>query len=146
MPNGKILLSVSESLCLFRNLPFVTGNMVPESDEAWSLYILLSKIVDIVLAPSICAEETAKLKTHVEQFYSIFVTLAPDLVKPRLHFLLHYPRLIAVYGSLRYLWCMRLESFYRKVKLLAHNCQNFKNESIMSPSTYFQRYVYPIWR
>uniref|UniRef100_H2XUM2 DUF4218 domain-containing protein n=1 Tax=Ciona intestinalis TaxID=7719 RepID=H2XUM2_CIOIN len=83
--------------------------------------------MDIILAQSLCTEATAQLKIFIERFYSLFVKLAPDFVKPKLHFLLHFPRLIEFYGPLRHLWCMRFESFHKKIKLLAHNCQNFKN-------------------
>ena len=68
-----------------------------------------------------------KLRALIENFYSHFIKFSSDLVKPKLHFLLHYPRLIEIYGPLRNLWCMRFESFHRKIKIIAHNCQNFKN-------------------
>ena len=124
---GKISLLASETLCLFRNLPFVIGDIVPTSDEAWAMYNLLSDVMDIILAQSVCANDVVKLRALIENFYSHFIKFSPDLVKPKLHFLLHYPRFIEIYGPLRNLWCMHFESFHRKIKIIAHNCQNFKN-------------------
>ena len=91
------------------------------------MHNLLSDVMDIILAQSVCANDIVKLRALIENFYSHFIKFSPDLVKPKLHFLLHYPRLIEIYGPLRNLWCMRFESFHRKIKIIAHNCQNFKN-------------------
>ena len=77
--------------------------------------------------PSSVETDVVKLRALIENFYSHFIKFSPDLVKPKLHFLLHYPRFIEIYGPLRNLWCMHFESFHRKIKIIAHNCQNFKN-------------------
>lgn len=127
MQNGKISLSASETLCLFRYLPFIIGDLVPYGNKAWHLYCLLSEVMDIILAPITSTNISDHLRCLIEEFYFLFAAFAPDLVKPKLHFLLHYPRLLEIYGPLRNLWCMRFESFHRKLKLVAQRCKNFKN-------------------
>ena len=37
LSSDKISLLASETLCLFKNLPFVIGDIVPTSDEAWAM-------------------------------------------------------------------------------------------------------------
>ena len=41
--------------------------------------------------------------------------------------LLHYPRLMQLYGPLRQLWCMRFEGKHAYFKRIAHTMCNFKN-------------------
>ena len=46
---------------------------------------------------------------------------------PKFHFLIHYPKLIAQYGPLKYIWYMRFEAKHQYFKKLASVGKNFKN-------------------
>ena len=119
--------SASEKLCLFRLLPFLIGYRVPQNDPHWLLYLMLREIVDFLMSPSVSKTVLPYLQLLIEQFLKTFVSLFPGQMKPKFHYLLHYPRLIAQYGPLRYLWCMRFEAKHQYFKKLASACRNFKN-------------------
>uniref|UniRef100_H2Y2P4 C2H2-type domain-containing protein n=1 Tax=Ciona intestinalis TaxID=7719 RepID=H2Y2P4_CIOIN len=125
--DGSLKLSASESWCLFRLLPIIIGDAIPDCDPGWQLLLLLSEILEIVFAPNVILEETEYLKAIIQEFYWGVVKFSPSLIVPKFHFMLHYPRLLKYYGPLRHLWCMRFESFHRKVKRIVKNTQNFKN-------------------
>lgn len=56
-------------------------DLVPESEEIWSLYKLAFQILEVRLG-----------------------------LRPKLHILLNYPKIILVVGPPRYSWSMRYES------------------------------------
>ena len=70
------------------------------------------------------------LNSLIEKLYSLFASSAPDYIKPKFRYLLHYPRLILQLGPLQKLWCMSFESFHQKLKKVAKQCLNFKNVAL----------------
>ncbi|XP_065675481.1 uncharacterized protein LOC136091702 [Hydra vulgaris] len=106
---GNIVGSASEKFNLFYFLTYLIGDRVPINNKHWKLYLLLR---DILL---------------VESFVQTFVEIFPGKLTPKLHFLLHYPRLIKDYGPLRYLWCMRFEAKHQYFQKLAGAVKNFRN-------------------
>uniref|UniRef100_H2XV64 C2H2-type domain-containing protein n=1 Tax=Ciona intestinalis TaxID=7719 RepID=H2XV64_CIOIN len=125
--NGKISLSASEAWCVFRLLPFIVGNCIPVTNENWKLYLLLADIMDVIFAPVVTDILLEQLDYNISVFYSQMLCVAKEFVKPKFHFMLHYARLIQQHGPLRYLWCMRFESYHRKVKKVVNTTKNFKN-------------------
>ena len=113
---GQISVSASESWCLFRLLPFIIGDVVAEDNYAWKMYMLLADIFDIIMAPEQEVNDISYLQMLIPEFLSSFAAHSPDLFKPKFHFLVHYPTLMKKFGPLRHLWCMRFESFHRKIK------------------------------
>ena len=125
--DGSVALSASEQWCLFRNLPFILGHLFDGTNFIWKLYLLCSHILEIVFAPKIKRSWLNDMQNCIGQFYEGVLKVNPRWVKPKLHFLLHHPRLIEHYGPLRLLWCMRFEAFYTKIKSAAKSSNNFKN-------------------
>nr|XP_047139729.1 uncharacterized protein LOC105845782 isoform X3 [Hydra vulgaris] len=107
----KPLISDLNELCL-------NGIALTIDGESLQLYGALA---------TISADNLSYLQLLVESFVQTFVELYPGKLTPKLHFLLHYPRLIADYGPLRYLWCMRFEAKHQYFKKLAGAVRNFKN-------------------
>ncbi|XP_047139727.1 uncharacterized protein LOC105845782 isoform X2 [Hydra vulgaris] len=124
---GNIVGSASEKFSLFYFLTFLIGDRVPINNKHWKLYLLLRDIVDYLMCYKISRTVLSYLQLLVESFVQTFVELYPGKLTPKLHFLLHYPRLIADYGPLRYLWCMRFEAKHQYFKKLAGAVRNFKN-------------------
>ena len=125
--NGKVSLSASEAWCLFRLLPLILYDLVSDDSKAWQLYALLSEIFEVVFAPRFEKHILSHLHSLISSFYSSFAAEAPAYVKPKFHFLLHYPRLMSLYGPLCPLWGMRFEQFHQKLKRIVRNCPSFKN-------------------
>lgn len=49
--NQKLKMSASEMMFFVRHFGLIIGDLVPEDDEVWRLYIVLTEILDIVTAP-----------------------------------------------------------------------------------------------
>ena len=80
---------------LSRLLPYMIGSDVPVDDEHWDNFLLLLQIADLLMAPKITEDEVAFLQTLIEEHHSNFVNLYPSSpVTPKMHFLIHMPRLI----------------------------------------------------
>ena len=71
------------------------GAYVPVDDLHWCNYLLMLDITDILLAPEISLDEIGHLKLLTEDHPSTFDTVyASTSVIPKLHYLVHAPRLI----------------------------------------------------
>ena len=71
------------------------GKYVPEEDPFWQNYLLMLEITDILFAPEISVDDIGYLKMLIEEHHSTFVTLYPESsVIPKLHYIIHTPRLI----------------------------------------------------
>ena len=60
------------------------------------------------------------LKIFITEHHELYVELLGEKLKPKFHFLLHYPRIIELIGSLRDVWSMRAEAKYKPSKVTAH--------------------------
>lgn len=120
-------MSAAETWCVFRLFPFIVGDAIPQDNESWELYIYLARICDIIFAPTIEDDWIPYLDILVTDFYTFMKTVAPQRLRPKFHYLLHYPTLIKNFGPLRRLWCMRFESYHQKIKRVLSISKNFKN-------------------
>ncbi|CAN7944385.1 unnamed protein product, partial [Ixodes hexagonus] len=128
MGNFGIKGSAAEKLCLFRFLSLLIGDVVPKDNDAYSVYLALRRIVDIVCAPQLTTNTIPYLRVLVSDFYSAFTEVFPDAsVIPKMHYLIHYPRLIRLYGPLSKLSSMRFEAKHQYFKSLARKTRNFTN-------------------
>lgn len=126
-PKCSISGSASQKWCLFRNLAFIIGDLVPRGNKYWELYILCRKMTEIIFAHSVTVSQIAYLDLLVSDHHTLLLHLAFDDFTPKCHFITHYPRLMTVYGPLRHVWCMRFESYHQYLKSIAQNIGNFKN-------------------
>jgi len=99
---GKAVMigKASEKWCLFRLCSLMFGSLVPTDDKYWQLYLLARDIGDIILAPACTRSSIVYLKILVYDFMLYFAELAPERMTPKVHMLLHYPRLMLLYGSM----------------------------------------------
>ena len=137
--SGTISGKAIEKWCLYRILPFLIGNSVPNDEKIWKLYLLLRDITDILFAPRIEQESILYLKVQIGEFIEEFAQLFPGKVTPKLHYLLHYPGAIQRFGPLRHIWCMRFEGKHQYFKQVANVVRNFRNISF----TLSQRHQLP---
>lgn len=124
---GSVLGSATEKLSLFMLLSMMIGHSIPSSNKPWQLYLQLRKVMDYLMCHRLPEKELPYLQMLVEDFAQNFVDCFPGNVTPKLHYLLHYPRLTSQYGPLRYLWCMRFEAKHQYFKKLARASQNYAN-------------------
>ncbi len=73
----------------------MVAQFVPEDDQHWSNYLLMLEITDLLFSPEISTDEVAYLKTLLEEHHIAFCELYPAAsVIPKMHYLIHAPRLI----------------------------------------------------
>ena len=125
--DGNISGKAVEKWTLLRMLPFLVGEYVSEDDTYWEIFLLLREIADIILAPAIQVSLLSYLNHIITTFIYEFNAKFPKKIIPKMHFLLHYPRLIQEYGPLRSLWCMRFEAKHQFFKKIAGVINNFIN-------------------
>jgi len=81
------------------------------SSEAWQLLLLLREIVELVCAPRISLSQIQYLNRLVTLYIVERLHQFPMIaLRPKHHYLLHYPWLITVFGPLIHVWTMRMES------------------------------------
>lgn len=107
---------------------FLLGLVKNFEDEVWQQILLLSEIVQLVTAPAITPAMIMRLQDLIEDYVTGRAALFPNsTMKPKHHYLLHYPFLIMQFGPLVRMWTMRCESKHSYFRKCAINCQNFKN-------------------
>jgi len=99
-----------QNWCL-RLLPLLLFNVVEVSSECWKLLLLLREVVEVVCAPKVSHAQVLYLNRLVQLYVEERVRLFPMVaLRPKHHYLLHYPWLITMFGPLIRVWTMRLES------------------------------------
>jgi hypothetical protein len=120
--------TATQKLELFLILPQLVADKIQADDQYWNVYLCLRDICDIVLAPVIHREDVDDLQELVSDFLKSFIDVfGVHNLKPKFHYLLHYPRMIRLFGPLRNFWCMRFEGKHQYFKQVASNTNCFKN-------------------
>ncbi|KAK0149313.1 hypothetical protein N1851_009969 [Merluccius polli] len=89
--------------------------------EAWQLCLKLREIAELICAPKIHQNEVAYLRVLLEEY----LYLPDSPLKPKHHYVLHYPDLILNFGPLIRLWTLRFESKHCYFKDCARKLHNF---------------------
>ena len=113
-------------LTLVQILPYIIGPRIPENDQYWMNYLRLLQIV-LLCTSSYCSTETSELlriliSLYLEEFKKLYTEAS---FIPKMHYMLHFPKQMKLYGPTRHHWCMRYEGkhgFFKKKKY-----RNFRN-------------------
>lgn len=125
-------LKAAQTWCFIRHIPLIFVDIF-ESDEQkikdrCNLIRLLLNCMLIIFAPKISNHMIDNLEIKIYQFLSGVIQMFPSkTLKPKEHFLVHYPRIIREMGPIIFLWCMRFEGKHLYFKKLAQSNQNFVN-------------------
>lgn len=122
----KLKYSASEMYSFTINLSAIIGDLVPRDDECWSLYVILRQILSIVMSDVISEQMCDVLFDLIQVHHQTYIKFFGDL-KPKFHFMVHYPRIQKLIGSLKGIWSMRFESNHRFFKKIANNVSSRKN-------------------
>jgi hypothetical protein len=117
-----------QNWCLLRLFPILIFKWVNCEDKVWELFLMLRELVLLIVAPKLSVDQVGYLKCLIEQYLEArFVLFPDDNLRPKHHYLLHYPHLILQFGPLIRLWTMRFESKHKYFKQCIKKLQNFKN-------------------
>lgn len=125
--NRRLHTSASEMITLIYYLPILAGDLVPNDDVVWNFLLVLVQIVETVLDRSFSEESICRLESLIAEHHIEYVNLFKDNLKPKHHFMIHYPHIMRKLGPLRNLWCMRFEAKHRVLKNIANNTSSRKN-------------------
>lgn len=93
----KIKQSAAEIFCLTRYFGLIIGDKIKTPSKHWKLYTYLRGIVGILTKPYLDQGEIQEIEQLVYEHNQLFLELYGKL-KPKMHFLLHYPRIIEENG------------------------------------------------
>ncbi|CAL9691333.1 unnamed protein product [Knipowitschia caucasica] len=117
-----------ENWCLLRMMPLMIGDKVPEDDPAWEVLMTLRDVVELVMAPLHTDESIGYMESKISEHRYRFLKVFPEeKVRPKHHFLEHYPWLTTVYGPLVNFWTMRFEAKHRFFKRIVRQTGCFRN-------------------
>ena len=119
--------TASQMWCLMRHFCLMMGDCVEEGNEYWEVILALLQCMDIIFSPSNTIEETYYLKHLIRDHHEMYAETLGAQLKPKHHFMLHYPKAIREIGPLVQFWAMRFEGKHQYFKQIGHvNC-NFRN-------------------
>ena len=127
-PDGASGQTASQMWCLIRYLPLIIGDKVPEGNEYFEVILLLLECMDFIFSTEITTEETFVLKQLIKDHHEHFLEMFPERnLKPKHHFMTHYPHQMRMLGPLVHFWTMRFEAKHRFFKRLGHIVCNYRN-------------------
>ncbi len=127
-PDGAMRQTAAQMWCLLRLLPLMVGDLIPEGEKHWELILSLLSCMELIFSPALTEEAVIFLQHLIEEHHSLFLELYPDRhLKPKHHFMLHYPGAIRKLGPLVRFWAMRFEAKHGFFKMLSHITCNFRN-------------------
>ena len=118
-----------QNWCLLRLIPLLVGDRIRDyTDEVWRLTLLLREIVELICAPQIEKGTVVYMNVLIEDYLQSRQDAFPVVtLKPKHHFLHHYPALTLQFGPLIRVWMLRFESKHSYFKRCARMLHNFKN-------------------
>ncbi|KAK4877980.1 hypothetical protein RN001_010486 [Aquatica leii] len=126
LQGSKLHMSAREMWTFCHFLPLIIGDLVPCNNKYWKLLCLLIEMMDLILRAEFDDNDiqllTSKIKHH-NQYKSLF----GNTLKPKFHFLLHYPRIIKKMGPLKHIWCFRFEAKHKELKICSNNTNSRRN-------------------
>jgi len=107
------------------------GHFVKDAEHrVWQMYLNLKAIVESLCSTRISLSQVAVVNMSIEEYMFDREELFPEkTLKPKHHFLVHYPELTLAFGPLIHLWTMRFESKHTYFKRCARQLHNYKHLS-----------------
>lgn len=117
-----------ENWSLLRLLPLLIGYKIPENDTTWGIILDIKDIVEILASPTFTEEKLFYLEARICEHRQLLQEVFPEFkLKPKHHFLEHYPYLIRCFGPLLDFWTIRFEAKHSFFKKVVRDVSNFKN-------------------
>ncbi|XP_066589595.1 uncharacterized protein [Prorops nasuta] len=125
----KLTGTASQIRKLILILPLLVYDLIQDyNDDVWIMVLLLRDICSLICAPTVSLGQIALLQEKINEYMSVRIKCFPNIkLRPKHHYICHYPYLIKSFGPLKYLWTLRFESKHRYFKTLIKHSPNFKN-------------------
>ena len=123
----KLVMSASETLFLVRDFAFFWGDVVPEDNEMWLLYLSLRDFVGLITSPTMEKIESQSIELLASELNERSRSTIGENNSIKLHLFLHYPSIFKEVGPLVHLNCIRQEAKRREGKIVAKSITSRKN-------------------
>ena len=74
-------------------------------------FCILYDVIDLITKSRISQQDITYLRQLIKEHNELYVTLFNEGLKPKFHFIIHYPTCIESIGPLKYLSCEKYEAF-----------------------------------
>ena len=124
-------LNIKQTACemwnLMRLFPIMVGSFVPQSDSAWLIYLQFLQISERLCSPKFSRGDLVFLQSLIDEFFPQFLDEFGENydLKPKDHFLQHYPKMIEIFGPL--VKTLRFEAKHSYFKSCLAGNKNRKN-------------------
>ncbi|KAF7656394.1 hypothetical protein LDENG_00041990 [Lucifuga dentata] len=116
-----------ENHTLLRLLPVLIGAKVPEGDKFWEVLMDLKDIVELAVCHDFTDDTIQYMACKISDHRQLLQEVFPSLrLRPKHHYIEHYPHLIKCFGPLLHLWTMRFEGKHKVFKKIVHDTHNYK--------------------
>ena len=125
----KLSGNASQNWCFLRFLPlFVVYVLKDPNDPVWQLLLQLRLIVQLICAPAIKLEDISCMAFLIDDYVHARLTLFPQvMLRPKHHYMQHYPYLTYQFRPLIHLWTLRFEAKHSYFKRMLRFTGNFVN-------------------
>lgn len=103
------------------------GSVIPIDYPVWVCYADLLEMTRLIFKTSITLMEIEMLEFLISDFLTTFKDCFKRKLTTKMHFLVHYPRQIRLFGPLGCFWCMKYEAKHSYFKKLSHSIRNYIN-------------------
>ena len=122
----KIKQTASEMWNLIRLASLILGEYVEIDNEYWNLLVLFCQLTDCLCVLEFSNSGLVYLDQFLHSFFSKYMSIFPDvIIKPKAHFIQHYPQIISRFGLL--VKTLRFESKHSFFKSALASNKNRKN-------------------
>ena len=95
----KIKQNAGEMSTLIRLYPIMFGHFIPEKDPVYLSVLQFLHVVELICAPSFLPGEVEYMRSEIADMLEGYISSVPDVhLKPKGHFLTHYPSQILELG------------------------------------------------
>lgn len=119
--------SASQMYCLLIHIPFILFKFKNQLISVWKPIETLLQILQTVLSAQISNDDVNTLENIIRDHLISIKNIFGEHLRPKHHFLTHYPRIIRAMGPIIYFWVMRMEAKHQYFKRIAQETKNFIN-------------------
>lgn len=117
-----------ENQSLLKLLPLLIGSRVPEGDKIWEVLMELKDVVELAMCHTFTDDTIQYMAWKISGHRQLLQEVFPNFrLRPKHHYLEHYPHLIRCFGPLVHLWTMRFEGKHKVFKKIVRDTHNYKN-------------------
>lgn len=133
-------MSATNTWTLSRIFPVIFGGRL-RNNRHFIHYLEGLKIFWLLMADSFTERSISAIEEKISKYLTDFKTNY-NYISPKLHFLVHYGRMIRTFGALKNCWVMRFESKHSYFKRVQHSIHNTINtsKSLANRHQYLQIY------